>query len=49
MTVTIRCPNPACGKSAGVSAAVLGRDVRCKHCGTRFTAAPAADARPGRR
>jgi DNA-binding beta-propeller fold protein YncE len=37
MAVIVQCPNPACKKSATVSEDFIGRGVRCRHCGQRFT------------
>ncbi len=38
MPVLIQCPNPNCARSSSVADDVVGRGVRCKHCGTRFKA-----------
>jgi tRNA A-37 threonylcarbamoyl transferase component Bud32 len=38
MPVMIQCPNPNCARSSSVADDVVGRGVRCRHCGTRFTA-----------
>ena len=43
MPITLQCPNPACGVTAPASDAVNGRTVRCKRCGTPFTAKPTFD------
>src|SRR4051812_39983655 len=43
MAVTIKCPNPACGRSGTVSADLAGQTVRCPHCRTRFTVPAAAE------
>src|SRR5262245_54217529 len=40
MAVTIRCPNPACGRSGSVPADLAGHSVRCPHSGTRFEVPP---------
>ncbi len=37
MTVQVRCPNPACGKTAEVPEERLGHTARCGRCGQRFT------------
>jgi HEAT repeat protein/tRNA A-37 threonylcarbamoyl transferase component Bud32 len=48
MTVTVRCPNPACGATASVSEDHLGRPARCRRCGHRFTlGAPREGPEPG--
>ncbi len=44
MPTTVQCPNPACGRTSPLSDRHLGRPVRCRHCGTRFTAVPTVDA-----
>jgi WD40 repeat protein len=47
MSVTLRCPHPACGKPSNVPGEHLGRTVRCPHCRQPFTAtAPAPDPAP---
>src|SRR4051794_838692 len=38
MPVTVACPNPTCGRTSPMPDELLGRSVRCKHCGTRFSA-----------
>lgn len=44
MSVTVRCPNPACGKIGRVGEDALGRAIRCPACGHRFRAgSPAED------
>jgi hypothetical protein len=43
MPVTVKCPNPACGKSASVDEALLGRTARCKGCGQSFAVRPTLD------
>src|SRR5262245_2718192 len=60
MPVSVQCSNPACRKGHSVPETLLGRTVRCKHCGEAFlaqsakeTLSPAADSkytarRPGR-
>ncbi len=37
MAVHVRCPNPACGKTAEVPEERLGHAVRCGRCGHKFT------------
>jgi hypothetical protein len=39
MPIKVRCPNPACGKSASISDDHVGRTLRCGNCGEKFTAA----------
>src|SRR5204863_7798695 len=46
MAITIRCPSAACGARASVAEGVSGRDVKCKRCGTAFTARPTVVAHP---
>lgn len=46
MNVLVRCPNPACGRTASVTDKHLGRRVRCRSCGTAFTCALRQDS-PG--
>src|SRR4051812_9126354 len=36
----VRCPNPNCRKVSLLPDAYTGRRVRCKGCGTQFTATP---------
>jgi WD40 repeat protein len=44
MTVRVRCPNAACGRTADVPEEYRGSTLRCKHCGHRFHfSADAAD------
>jgi serine/threonine protein kinase len=37
MVVRVRCPNPACGKTANVAAQYVGWQARCRRCGRSFT------------
>ena len=37
MTVKTRCPNPDCQQSYQIAKEKLGKQGRCKKCGTRFT------------
>src|SRR5262245_59420957 len=41
MAVTIRCPNPQCGRSGSVADEMVSRSVRCPHCRTKFKVAEA--------
>jgi outer membrane protein assembly factor BamB len=36
MTVRVRCPNAACGRTADVPEEYRGSTLRCQHCGHRF-------------
>jgi hypothetical protein len=47
MTTKVLCPNLACGKSSTGSAELIGRNVRCKHCGHLFVAQATVNARSG--
>src|SRR5271165_4286210 len=44
MALTIRCPNPACGKAGSVADDRAGQAVRCPHCRTKFRVGAAAGA-----
>ncbi len=46
MNVIVRCPNPSCGKSAGVSDTAMGKSVRCPHCGQLFALRSADSSSP---
>jgi predicted Ser/Thr protein kinase len=46
MAITIQCPNPACRATASVAEALGGRGVKCKRCGTAFTAQPTLAGQP---
>ena len=37
MAVTVRCPNPACGRSNRFDESLEGQAVRCPICGRRYT------------
>ena len=37
MALTVKCPNPQCGKSYSVAEESLGRRVKCASCGAAFT------------
>lgn len=39
MPLTYQCPNPECRKNYSVTEAQVGRQARCKHCGTLFSVA----------
>jgi len=41
MTVKVRCPNPDCRQAFKAADEKLGKQGRCKECGTRFTFAAA--------
>ena len=43
MSISIQCPNPACGKVSVTSDDVQGRRVRCKQCGQSFNASVMLD------
>ena len=43
MSVTIRCPNPDCGKQYQVREESLGGHATCKDCGMAFTLEMKAD------
>jgi serine/threonine protein kinase len=43
MPVQVACPNPECGSVSVVPEDLMGRSVRCKQCGERFTLAPSGD------
>jgi formylglycine-generating enzyme required for sulfatase activity len=44
MTVRVRCPNAACGRTADVPEEYRGSTLRCKHCGHRFPFSAGGDA-----
>ena len=46
MSLSVRCPNPACGRTGNVPATLVNRPGRCPQCGTRFvlTTAPPGPA-----
>lgn len=48
MLLTIRCPNPGCGRSFSIEEAHLGKRGRCKTCGTAFTLSTVDDPRLSR-
>jgi Protein kinase domain len=45
MPTKVLCPNPACGKSSTGPDEIVGRNVRCKHCGQQFVARATVDER----
>jgi formylglycine-generating enzyme required for sulfatase activity len=51
MALTVKCPNPQCGKSYSVAEDRLGRHVKCAQCGESFTLKMSLDetAQPGSR
>ncbi len=40
MAISVRCPNPDCGKPCRVRDEVAGKSVKCPECGTRLTVPP---------
>ena len=47
MPLFVQCPNPDCKASSMVGETLSGRNVKCKRCGTPFTAKPTFDAQKG--
>jgi predicted Zn finger-like uncharacterized protein len=43
MPILVHCPNPDCKASSMVGDSFSGRNVKCKRCGTPFTAKPTFD------
>ncbi len=46
MGVQVHCPNPACGKTSTVPDDLMGRRVKCAHCGQKFTPAATVESGP---
>jgi hypothetical protein len=44
--VLVRCPNPACGKSARVPETSVGRKGTCRYCQSAFVLTPSVDGSP---
>jgi serine/threonine protein kinase len=47
MAVPVRCPNPRCGATSAVAEDLVGRAIRCTHCGQRFTLPASRPEAPG--
>ena len=45
-SITVRCPNPACGKTYALKSSLAGKNIRCL-CGTVFRFPSACPPRSG--